>query len=430
MNINAAAGNPENNEDPRVNKIVFVNRFYRPDHSATAQLLTDLAEHLATTGLSITVVCSRQCYEHPDQQLPTHEQLDNVDVHRVWTTKFGRNRLIGRSLDYLSFYFSCFFRLLIMVKAGDVLVLKTDPPMISVIGAIVARIKGAELVNWLQDLFPEVARELGIGIMRTPLYGILRRLRNQSLRFASNNIVLGELMAERVNGDIRQPEKTAIIPNWVIQSDIQPISNELNPLRHEWGLEGKFIIGYSGNLGRAHEFQTILDAMLLLRNDPLVYFLFIGGGAQLAPVKEFVSTHLLSNVLFKPYQPVEVLSASLSVADVHLVSLQPELEGLIVPSKFYGIVAVGRPVIFVGSSTGELARHISTHRCGTTISPGDADSLANYIMNLKEDSQQQRTISENSKQLGSTIFTRSNSIRAWESVFALKNKQRSAVKEA
>lgn len=410
-------------------KIVFVNRYYRPDHSATAQLLTDLAEHLATSGVSIAVVCSRQCYENARQQLPTREQIENVDIHRVWTTRFGRKALIGRSLDYFSFYLSCFFRLLILVKPGDVLVLKTDPPMISVIGAIVARIKSAELVNWLQDLFPEVAKELGIGIMRTPLYGVLRWLRNQSLRSASNNIVLGELMADRVNGDIRQPEKTVIIPNWVIQSGIQPISNEINPLRHEWGLEGKFVIGYSGNLGRAHEFKTILDAMLLLRNDPLIYFLFIGAGAQLAPVQEFVSKHKLLNVLFKPYQPVEILSASLSVADVHLVSLQPELEGLIVPSKFYGIVAVGRPVIFIGSSTGELARLIRTHCCGTTITPGDAESLARYISNVKQDPQHQSETSENSRELGSTIYTRSNSIRAWESVFAPDGIQPATTKE-
>jgi len=413
-----------------VNKIVFVNRYYRPDHSATAQLLTDLAEHLAANGALVSVVCSRQCYENPNQQLSSSEQLANVDIHRVWTTRFGRGGLVGRSIDYFSFYISCFFHLLMLVKSGDVLVLKTDPPMISVIGAIVAKIKRAELVNWLQDLFPEVAKALGIGIIFTPLYGVLRNLRNRSLRVARSNIVLGELMAERVSRDTKQPEKTVIIPNWVIQSDIQPIPTEANALRHEWGLAEKFVIGYSGNLGRAHEFKTILNAMLLLKDDPIICFLFIGGGAQLAPVKEFVRAYQLTNVLFKPYQPLEVLSSSLSVADLHLVSLQPELEGLIVPSKFYGIVGVGRPVIFIGSSAGELAQLIHTHKCGATITPGDSLSLAQCIQNLKENPRQLKEVSGNSSRLGSTIFSRSNSIQAWELVLAIKNDHVATLKEA
>jgi len=293
--------------------------------------------------------------------------------------------------------------------------------MISVIGAAVAKLKRAELVNWLQDLFPEVAKALHISIIPAPIYSLCRRLRNRSLRVARTNVVLGELMAERVNENTAQPDKTSIIPNWVIQSDIRPIENESNPLRREWGLDGKFVVGYSGNLGRVHEFKSILDAMLMLKNDASVCFVFIGGGAQLAPVKDFVATHHLSNVLFKPYQPVETLSCSLSVADVHLVSLQPELEGLVVPSKFYGIVAVGRPIIFVGSSSGELARLISTHHCGTTIKPGDSESLARYILSLKEAPEQQREISANSRRLGATIFTRLNSINAWELVLAARS---------
>jgi glycosyltransferase involved in cell wall biosynthesis len=402
-----------------VNKIVFVNRYYRPDHSATAQLLTDLAEHMAAKGIPIAVVCSRQTYDNSRQRLPAHEQLGKVAIHRVWTTVFGRHNLLGRAIDYLTFYISCFFRLLILVRPGDILVVKTDPPMLSVIGATVAALKRAKLINWLQDLFPEVAKQLGIGIMKTPLYGALKWLRNRSLRCACSNIVLGELMAKRINNEIGQPEKSVIIPNWVVHSDILPVTHELNTLRHVWNLDNKFVVGYSGNLGRAHEFKTILDAILLLTADPHIHFLFIGGGAQLAPVKHFVTQHQLANVSFKPYQLVEMLPSSLSAADVHLVSLQPELEGLIVPSKFYGIVAVGRPVIFIGSAGGELATLIQTHKCGTTIAPGDSASLAQYILFLKNNTQEQAKASNNSQRLGSTNFTRFNSIRAWESVLSL-----------
>lgn len=399
-----------------MSRIIFVNRYYRPDHSATAQLLTDLAERLAADGSAVTVVTSRQCYDAPERRLPARELLAGVEVRRVWTSRFGRAKLTGRAMDYLSFYISGFFHLLRTVKPGDVLVVKTDPPMISVIGAIVARLKGAELVNWLQDLFPEVARELGVSIIRPPLYRLLKKLRNWSLKVARHNIVLGERMAERVNRETGHPEKTVLIPNWVVQPDMAPVQAANNPLRGEWQLDQKFVVAYSGNLGRAHEFGTILEAARLLRDDNDVRFLFIGAGAQLTPVKEFVAQHGLGNVIFKNYQPLDKLACSLSAADVHLISLQPELEGLIVPSKFYGIVAVGRPIAFIGAADGELGELINTHHCGVTVKPGDATALAQFIRTLKSDPQTLTDCSENSRLLGSDHFNRGNSLSAWANV--------------
>jgi len=401
-----------------MNRIVFVNRYYRPDHSATAQLLTDLAQSLAAGGAEVAVVSSRQCYDNPRERLGAREQLEGVEVHRVWTSRFGRSNLLGRAFDYLSFYISSLLHLLLFVKPGDVLVVKTDPPMISVIGAVVAKIKGAVLVNWLQDLFPEVAKELGVGAIKPPVYAVLKRIRNWSLKSARHNIVLGDLMAARIDAEIAQPGKTRVIPNWVIQKDIGAIDSADNPLRREWRLDEKFVVGYSGNLGRAHEFGTILDAALQLRDETGIQFLFIGGGAQLAPVKQFVERHGLDNVAFQNYQPLEQLAYSLSAADLHLVSLQPGLEGLIVPSKFYGIVAVGRPLAFIGARDGELGRLIDAHQCGASIAPGDAEALARFILDLKNDRERHALLARNSKRVHLEHFTRDHSLRAWQSVIA------------
>lgn len=401
-----------------MNRIVFVNRYYRPDHSATAQLLTDLAERLAAHGVPVVVVSSRQCYDDPQRPLCAREQLGGVEIHRVWTSRFGRANLLGRAFDYLSFYLSSFLHLMACVRPGDVLVVKTDPPMISVIGAIVARVKGATLVNWLQDLFPEVARELGVSIMKPPLHGLLKKIRNWSLNSARHNVVLGDLMAQRVNAETGRPDKTVIIPNWVVQPDIRAVASDDNPLRDEWALQHKFVVGYSGNLGRAHEFGTILEAALLLKDEPDLQFLFIGAGAQLAPVREFVERHALSHVTFKNYQPLEQLAYSLSAADLHLVSLQPGLEGLIVPSKFYGIVAVGRPLAFIGAADGELGRLIAGHECGATVAPGDAEALARFIAELKTNPREHARLAENSRRLAQIHLNRDTSLGAWQELLA------------
>ena len=155
--------------------------------------------------------------------------------------------------------------LLRLARSGDVIIAKTDPPMLSVIAAPIARLKGAKLVNWLQDLFPEVAEAVGVGanpVMRA-LYGVMRRLRNASLRAAAMNVVLGKRMAERVAACGVPSDRITIIPNWSDGHLVRPVARAANSLREEWGLTGRFVVGYSGNLGRAHEYQTLLDAIAL-----------------------------------------------------------------------------------------------------------------------------------------------------------------------
>src|SRR5205809_1991543 len=143
-------------------KIVFVNRFFFPDQSATSQILTDLGFYLAGSGHDVHVVASRQRYEEPGASLPPAEVARSVKIHRIWTSRFGRDNLLGRTVDYLTFYLSAGWRLSLIVRHGDTLVAKTDPPLISIVVAVVARLRGARLINWVQDVFPETARALGV----------------------------------------------------------------------------------------------------------------------------------------------------------------------------------------------------------------------------------------------------------------------------
>jgi len=360
-----------------MNKIIFINRYFYPDHSATSQMLSDLAFGLTSQieDKEIHIVTSQQRYDDASAKLPAYEQINQVHIHRVKTTQFGRQNLMGRAGDYLSFYFSAASKLFQLTKKGDTLVAKTDPPLISVIAAIIAKLKKAHLVNWLQDLFPEVAAELGIKLASGIIYKILKGIRNKTLQQAKMNVVIGELMAERLRKEGIADNKVTVIHNWADGEQIKPVPHDNNPLRKEWGLKGKFVVGYSGNLGRSHDFSTILAAAEVLKDNPEIIFLFIGGGAQLPDIKQHCEEKGLSNVMFKPYQPRENLDKSLSVSDVHLISLKPELEGLIVPSKFYGVLAAGRPVIFIGDNAGELAGIIKREQCGQCIEQNVSDQL-------------------------------------------------------
>jgi len=359
-------------------RVIFVNRYFYPDHSATSQLLTDLTFFLVTQNFEIHVITSRQLIDDPGARLRAHEIIQGVQVQRIATTSFGRSNLIGRAIDYLSFYFSAVIALLKTTRQHDIIVAKSDPPLVSVFAAAVAWYREAILINWLQDLFPEVAGALGIKAIK-PLVPMLAFVRNHSLLFAKANIVLGERMAEIVKYQTNAKANTLVIHNWSDGDKVRPTRHNQNSLRCTWGLKDKFVVGYSGNMGRAHEFDTILDAAEVLKNESDIVFLFIGNGAKRNWIQAQTKSRSLANIIFKPYQQRNQLSESLGCADIHLISLIPELEGLIVPSKFYGIAAAGRGVLFVGDLEGEIARIVMDNQCGYSINIDNSTDLAKSI---------------------------------------------------
>ena len=394
-------------------RICFINRYFHPDHSATSQMLSDLAFFLAGRGHEVAVITSRQRYDAPDARLAAEEHVNGVAVHRVWTSRFGREFLPGRAVDYLTFYLSTAWRLLRLVGRGDVVVAKTDPPMISVPVGWVAALQGARLVNWLQDLFPEVAAALGVRLARGAAGGLLTCLRDRSLKRAAMNVAIGEGMRRRLLGLGLDPARVEVVHNWSDDERIRPLAAAENPLRGEWGLEGKFVVGYSGNLGRAHEHETLLAAADRLRGERDVVFLFIGGGASMEGLRTEAQARGIGNLIFRPYQPVERLRESLGVADVHLVVLRPEMEGLIVPSKYYGIAAAGRPTIFVGSRDGEIARLLSAGEAGFAVDQGDGLGLAQAVLRLRDDPVLRERMGQNARRLCEERFSRRAAMEHW-----------------
>jgi colanic acid biosynthesis glycosyl transferase WcaI len=369
--------------NPR-SKVLFVNRYFYPDQSATSQLLFDLGAGLAKAGFNVHVICSRQRYDQPKANLKAHDSVAGVTIRRIWTTQFGRDNLLGRMIDYATFYLSSGWILLHSLRRGDIVVAKTDPPLISIVCMVASRLKHADLINWLQDIFPEVATRLGASRLPGWLDFSLRALRNASLRAARVNVVLGSRMQEFVVHAGIPKAQTVVIENWADEAgDAVPV--EASELRARLGLTGKFVVGYSGNLGRAHEFQTLLEAASLLSEQRDVTFLMIGGGVGMTMLRAAVASKVMTNFQFLPYQSRGSLPDSLAASDVHLVSLRPQLEGLIVPSKFYGVLVAGRPVLFVGDPDGELARVIDAAGIGRVVEIGNGAELARCIVQLKLD---------------------------------------------
>ena len=401
----------------RMKRVIFLNRFFFPDHSATSQILSDLAFNLSANGVETHVITSRQLYDEPRMRLPREEIVRGVHIHRVYTTHFGRSKLWARSIDYLSFYSSASRSLFSLASSDDIVVAMTDPPLISVFAAPVARHRKAHLLNWLQDIFPEVAIQLNVPLLTGSIGRTISFLRDRSLKAARANVAVGQRMAAQISSRKIVIGRVHIIHNWVNDEEISPVPHTDNPLRSQWGLQDKFVVGYSGNLGRAHEFDTILGAAQRLRDHPRVVFVCIGGGYGFYDLALKIREQGLNRTfrLF-PYQDQSSLMYSLGVADTHWISLRPRLEGLIVPSKFYGIAAAGRPIIAICAKDGEIAKLIEQNRCGIVIEPGDARGLAQAIVDLSINPERVTDMGRRARIMLESNFSRRHALARWHAV--------------
>jgi glycosyltransferase involved in cell wall biosynthesis len=280
-----------------------------------------------------------------------------------------------------------------------------------------AKRRGAHLVNWLQDIYPEIAIELGVPFLKGPARRIVARLRDTSLKVATINVVVGERMAQKVRALGVSADRIRVVPNWSDDDQITPVAPAANPLRREWKLENKFVVGYSGNLGRAHEFDTILAASERLKDHPHIVFVIIGGGHRFEELARCVIDRgLTRNFRFHPYQDDAALKYSLSLPDVHWISLRPALEGLIVPSKVYGIAAAGRAIIAITAKTGEIGRLVEQYKCGMVVEPGNVDGLTQALVQLANDVRGTAAMGARARTMLEARFTRRHAFERWRDV--------------
>jgi colanic acid biosynthesis glycosyl transferase WcaI len=370
-----------------VRSVVFLNRFYAPDVAATGQILADLAEDLARDGWDTTVVTGRGRYRDATEgaPLPAAEVRNGVRVRRVWTTTLGGASIVGRLASHASYLCGAFCALL-RARRGTIVVAMTDPPFLLLPALLVARLRGLRVATWVQDVYPQLAVALGVLAPESALSRLLHQLARAAFRRCDVVITLAPAMSRVVVDMGARPERVVHVHNWADADAICPVSPDANPFVREHGLRGRFVVLYSGNAGRAHTFDAVLQAAHALRSDPEILFLFVGGGARLPALRREVDrAGMEASVRFLPYQPRGMLAASLSSADVALVTEAPEAAGLVVPSKTYGAMASGRPILYVGAEDSEVADMVREHACGIVVRHDDVEGVARAIRMLKSD---------------------------------------------
>lgn len=360
-------------------RIVFVNRVYWPDEEATAQLLTDLAEGLAARGWPVMVVTGR------GTATAARESRHGVDILRLGP-RHGRHRhLAGKALDYAGFSLALRRGFAQHLRPGDVLVALTDPPFLAPIAAAAARRAGSRLLHLIKDIHPEV----GIAVSGSRLIAAASKpwvaWRDRAWRRAMVCVTISADMAAAVAEHGVPRDRVRILPDWAPDGEALAAAASTGELRRTWGLEGRFVVAYSGNLGRVHALEPLAPAAALLGDLADLMFVFVGSGPRRRALEASVTQRGLTNVRFLPAQPRERLAESLSVGDIHLVTLRSGCERYVYPSKLYGILAVGRPIVFVGPPDCGLAREVRERGAGL-VAPDDAPAaVAAAIRTLHSD---------------------------------------------
>jgi colanic acid biosynthesis glycosyl transferase WcaI len=352
--------------------ILVLNQYYRPGIEATANLLAVLCEALAE-DYDVSVVTARV---HEREDLPAEELLNGVRVLRAPSTAYERTKLHLRAANYITYLGGSLLRALSSPKP-DLVLTMTDPPIVGALGVVVARAKRARLLVISQDVFPEIATELG-RLTNPVLVRLLARLVRFYLRRADAIVAIGERMRDRLHAKGAPPERVAVIANWVDTDEITP-----QPRENAWSrsklLHERFVVMHSGNVGHAQNLDSLVHAAAELHELEDLTVAVIGSGARHAEIRDLVIRLEAGNVLFLEYQPREALSESLSAAQLHYVGLGKGLSGYVVPSRVYGILAAGRPMLVAADADSETATLVEEVGCGVVVPPDRPDLIAEAI---------------------------------------------------
>ena len=370
-------------------KILFVNQCYWPDHAATAQILTDLAEELVGRGHEVAVVCSRKPYSGSDHDYPKKECRNGVTIHRVGTPGWGKRiGLGGRLVDSLCCFLGTFWRCTILARP-DAIVTLTSPPMIGVVGRLVQLFKRTAHVHWCMDLFPDIAIVFGVLREKRWITRLTAFMTSRYLRSADAVLVLSRHMAQRIKRYGVTDAKMKIVPVWADGRKLKPVVDHENRFLRDHRLAGRFVLMYSGNLAHGGDIDTLLEALNAFKNDRELMFVLISEGPRFEEFRTYCAANGFENVLFLSYQKREDLAHSLSAADLHVITNKKGVEGVREPCKVYGILAVGRPFILIGAEcvATDFARD---YGAGAVVAEGDVAGLVAVIEDIKA-SQTRRT---------------------------------------
>ena len=403
------------NQPPRRIRVLILNQAFWPDGVATAQHADDLARYLRAHDDDVTVVASRAMYGARGAVLPKREDREGIAIYRVGLQLFGKRGIMARVFDFALFYIAALWQCFILPR-HDVVICLTTPPFIVLVGVLLKWFKGTRVVYWTMDLYPEVAVAAGIMKRSGLLWKFLCWVERLCLRQSDHVVVLGNCMRQKVIDKGASPDRVSVICVWSGAEKFLDRPRGDNPLRKEWGIGDRFTILYLGNFGLGHDMEALAGAVQILKDNDAIRWLFIGGGKAKKYLEDQIRKCGARNVYLDGAQPREKLADVLDLGDAQLVTLLPGWEGLIVPSKFFSVLASGRPALWVGPAQSECVTILNENKCGYQSEAGDGESLAREIQYLSSHQAEAMEMGGRAKLAYQSKYSSEQSCKAWRNV--------------
>lgn len=369
--------------------LMYTNYFY-PEVATTGQILTELAEGLAKS-FDVTVVCEIPSYaqeieERYKTQKYYFEEYKGMKVVRVSVPEVDKKSKISRVKYILRYFLNC---ILVTRKLGkfDLVFTVSQPPILGgILGTIGKWFTGGKLMYQQMDFNPEQTIAVNYAGNKLVLKAMMW-FDKRSCRKSDVVVVLGRDMQETLERRFKGEKcpKNVVINNWIDEQLIHPLpasDERVMAFRKEYGLDDKFVIMTSGNIGLYYDFENILKIMEKFKTDDSVRFAFVGDGGVKADLMEYAETHGQKNVVFIPFQKKEDLVYSLNAADVHIVTNAKGVKGVSVPSKIYGILAVNKPIWGILEEGSEAWRIIEESKCGVLVHAADYDAMEQSLRDI------------------------------------------------
>ncbi len=391
------AGKRESDADNQKKNLLIYAHYYYPDVASTGQILTELAEGLKEF-LNVTVICTVPSYtSEVDSYYKKHnyypENMNGVEVLRVRVPSFRKNYSASRIVNILSYFFSAIMATFRVGKQDYIYTISQPPVLGGLLGVVGKIIKRGKLIYNIQDFNPEQVQAVDFTNNRLVL-GTMMGLDMFTCKSASKIIVVGRDMVEtlkkRFNGN---PPCYVHINNWIDEKATVPLPKDhprVLAFKEKYGIQDKFVIMYSGNIGLYYDLLEIEKIIETFKDNKDVVFAFVGQGTVLEEMEQYKRANKVGNIVFIPYQPKEDLVYSLNAGDVHFVVNASGIKGVSVPSKLYGVMAVGKPVLGILDEGAEARLIVEEADCGKVVAPGDyaaITDLIQFFINHRDDTE-------------------------------------------
>lgn len=386
-------------------RVYVVSELYYPEETSTGYFLTRIAEGLAQE-YPVSVLCSQPTYSARGTHAPDREQHNGADIQRCHGTTLNKDRLLPRLVNLLTISLSIFWRALTQFGSQDVVLVVTNPPALPFLIALACWLRRAKCLLLIHDVYPEVFVAAGMLSPGSPWVRLLSQFTTRLYRRVARIIVLGrdtrDLIARTLGPN---PDKIVIIPNWADIDEIHPRQSGQTELAKALGLAGKFIVQYSGNMGRTHDLEILVECAQKLEDKHDIHFLLVGWGAKRRWLEDTISAHRISNMTLLGNRPRNELADSLNTCDVGIISFVPGMAGISVPSRMYNIMAAGKPILAAADADSELARVVQEEQIGWVIPPGDSDAMTAVIVEAHSSSERVEAMGARARKVAETKYT-------------------------